>query len=188
MDKKETRKFYKFIRDSIPENERIELSKNITDSIGKTDLYSGADKLLVFIPIGSEVNTLPLISGAFNEGKTVAIPVIDGKEMHFAVINSLDELVPGEYNIPTAPQSAEFIDNFEKSICIVPCLSCDKSLNRIGYGGGFYDRFLAAHTEIKTVCVCFDKCLSDSLPTEEFDIKMNLCITDKKSLGGVLDV
>lgn len=188
MDKKETRKFYKSIRDSIPENERIALSKSITDLIIESDFYAFADKLLVFIPIGSEVNTFPLITRALCDGKTVAIPVIDGKEMHFAVINSLDELVPGEYNIPTAPEGAEYIENFEKSLCIVPCLSCDKSLNRIGYGGGFYDRFLAAHTEIKTICVCFDKCLSDMLPAEEFDIKMNLCITDKKSLGGVLDV
>lgn len=188
MDKKETRKFYKSLRDSIPENERIALSKSITDLIIESDFYAFADKLLVFIPIGSEVNTFPLITRALCDGKTVAIPVIDGKEMHFAVINSLEELVPGEYNIPTAPKGAKFIENFENSLCIVPCLSCDKSLNRIGYGGGFYDRFLAVHTEIKTVCVCFDKCLSNSLPTEEFDIKMNLCITDKKSLGGVLDV
>ncbi len=188
MDKKETRKFYKSLRDSIPENERISLSKSITDSIAESELYAFADKLLVFIPIGSEVNTLPLITRVFCDGKTVAIPVIDGKEMHFALINSLDELVPGEYDIPTAPEGAEYIEDFENSLCIVPCLSCDKSLNRIGYGGGFYDRFLASHKEIKTICVCFDKCLSESIPTEEFDIKMNLCITDKKSLGGVLDV
>lgn len=187
MNKREIRKHYRSLRDAISKPDIALFSESICRKIAGTQAYKQCDTLLVFVSVGSEVDTSFIISDAFSEGKKVAVPKINGKEMSFVLISSTDELVDGDYNIPTAPEGNETVSDFSNTLCVVPCLSADESLTRIGYGGGFYDRFLSSHPDVKTICVCFDKCVGENLPQEEFDIPVDLCITETRVLGGVTD-
>ena len=183
MTKNTLRKEFINRRDSIPEINRSEYSKTIAGKIIGSDYFKNADSVLCFVSIGSEVYTSDIIGKALECGKTVGVPFIEGRQMQFRQIGSIDELVAGKYGIPTAPDNSQVIDDFENCLCIVPCLSADKGCYRLGYGGGYYDRFLAEYKNIYSIAVCFDELLSESLPREEFDIRVSSVITERKETG-----
>ncbi len=178
IKKKENRKHYKIIRKSITKEEKRCFDRRIFTFFINSVLYKKADKLLIYVSVNGEVDTLDIISRALSDGKKVAVPYCSGKEMKFLVINSPDDLSEGEFGIPTAdPERCEFVSDFNNTLCIVPGLSFDVKGNRLGYGGGFYDRFLCAHP-VDTVGLCYERCLSESVPTEKFDIKINYVLTE----------
>ena len=185
--KQELRLFYKTLRNSIPEKDRLKYSKEIAEKVFSTDLYKSCKTILIFVSINSEVETKFIIDRAFRDGKIVAVPKTENKSMEFVKISPADELAKGEYNIPTAPLGNEKIKDFSSALCIVPCLSADLSCHRLGYGGGYYDRFFALYPNVKSICLCFDNCIALSLPTEEFDKAVDISITEKRMFGGVPD-
>ena len=187
-EKQELRLFYKSIRNSISKNDRLKYSEEIAEKVFSTDLYKSCKVILTFVSINSEVETKFIIDRAFRDGKIVAVPRTENKSMEFVKIDSINELEKGEYNIPTAPSSNKKIEDFSSALCIVPCLSADLSCHRLGYGGGYYDRFFAIHPDVKSICICFDNCVALSLPKEEFDKAVDICITEKRMFGGVPDV
>lgn len=182
MTKRELRKKYLSARDSMTADERTKKSAFITDRILSSDSYKTAELILCYVSVGSEIDTYTLIESALVDGKRVAVPFCVGKEMRFKEIKSLNNLVEGRFNIPTADDSCPLIEDFKNSLCIVPALSVDKNGNRLGYGGGFYDRFLSIYRDVKCIAVCFDENVSDKLPAEEFDIRINNLITDSRNL------
>lgn len=183
MNKTESRKHFLSVRDSIPEEKRLEKSAAITERLLGTAEYDRCSMLLVYVSTGSEVCTFPLIEKALRDGKITAVPFCVGKEMKFRVITSVSSLTEGKFGILTADESCPFADGFDNAFCIVPALSLDESGNRLGYGGGYYDRFLSAYPGIKTAALCFEECLSEGLPAESTDIKINEIITENRILG-----
>ena len=113
----------------------------------------------------------------------VALPVTHKEipKITFHKINSLSELKVGEYGIPEPAPSAPEIKGGEKTICIVPALAYDKDGNRLGYGGGYYDRFLSTYKGISILAI-YSFLYTDSLPTDEYDMAVHRIITEK---GGV---
>ena len=100
--------------------------------------------------------------------------------MDFYIINSFADFVGTQFGIPTInPNISEKVIDFTDTICIVPALSFDKFGNRIGYGGGYYDKFLTDNN-VNAVGICRDKQLSDTLPAEEYDIKIKTIVTENK--------
>ena len=161
----------------------ISICNSLTDSL----IYRQADLILCYVPMKSEVNTLPLIINALAIGKTVAVPYCRSKEMTFRVISSLDDLTQGTFGTLTAVDSCETVRVFENCLCIVPALTCDRECNRIGYGGGYYDRFLSVNNNIRTVCLCYEKCILESVPVNKHDIKVDTVLTEKHIYGGALN-
>ncbi|MBQ6466580.1 MAG: 5-formyltetrahydrofolate cyclo-ligase [Clostridia bacterium] len=187
MNKQELRKKYLSLRDSFSQKERKESGSVIFDKIKELKEYKNCSLLLVYCSFGSEPDTAGIIDDALSRGKSVAVPRITGKKMEFVLLNSRSELTLGKYNILTAPENREPIKDFSNALCIVPCISIDFNLNRLGYGGGYYDRFLSENNSIKTVCVCFDRCISSSLPKEEYDVAVDMCVTESRIIGGETD-
>lgn len=183
MNKQEAREYYLSVRNSISEAERQSKSAVITDKVIGSTEYADCRMLLVYVSTGSEADTRELIGKALSDGKITAVPYCIGKEMKFRVIDSLLPLVAGRFGILTADDSCPFADSFENALCIVPALSLDKNGNRLGYGGGYYDRFLSENPDIKTLALCFEDCLSDGLPSESTDIKIDEIITENRILG-----
>ncbi len=183
MNKTEARKYFLSVRDSISEEKRLEKSAAITERLLSTSEYDRCSVLLVYVSTGSEVVTLPLIERALRDGKSTAVPFCVGKEMKFRVITSVSSLTQGRFGILTADESCPFAECFDDALCIVPALSLDRSGNRLGYGGGYYDRFLSAYPGIKTAALCFEDCLTEGLPTESTDIKISEIITENRILG-----
>ncbi len=138
-------------------------------------------KVLTYVSFRSEVDTIGLINYVLDRKLILAVPRCGtfGK-MDFFRIDSLNDLIPSRYGIPEpADNPLRCITEFENTVCIVPGLAFDISGKRMGYGGGYYDRFLSAHPEIITVGLCYNLLLSESVPSESHDISVDYIITEK---------
>ncbi len=177
--KKELRKQYKALRDSISKENRALWSAEICRKITELDAYKTAKTLLLYAKTGSEIDLLPLFEKAQKDGIACAFPrcISDGI-MEFYYVNSLSELQKGAYGImePTAECP---VTDFRGTIAIVPALAYDKDGYRLGYGGGYYDRFLAAHP-VFAVGIAYSACTTHCLPHGEFDKAVETVITEKE--------
>ncbi len=178
-DKKQLRELYKSVRSSLSDSERVEYGNRIFSQLINSSAYRNSLKILVYVSVGSEVDTREIINYSLRVGKTVAVPVCIGKNMFFSVINSVNDLIIGAYGIPSVrEENICAVNDFDNSLCIVPALSFDAYGNRLGYGGGYYDRFLSDN-DIFTIGICYERCISYVLPCEEHDIKVDYIMTEK---------
>ena len=179
QDKKALRKKFKEIRNSV--SDVRELSRQICSFVIESDFYKNADAVFTYYSDGSEVDTLTIIEKALRDNKKVALPKCSDRNgnMRFYYISSPEDLSEGMYGI--MEPSADFpADDFSsKSLCVVPGLSFDKDGYRLGYGKGYYDRFLSQFKGV-SIGMCFDECLTSYLPRDEFDIKVDYIITNTK--------
>ena len=145
-----------------------------------SEQYHESSSLLIYVSVGDEIDTYGIISRVFADNKSVAVPYCKGKTMEFYEIASLNELIPGAYGIPSVDTENKepFIPN-DGTLCIVPALAFDRSGGRIGYGGGFYDRYLSRYS-VSTLGLCYEKCLLESIPLEEHDVRIDCIITENE--------
>lgn len=178
IEKKELRKLFEATRKTLTVNEKSYFDSKIFTFLVNSELYRNAELLLVYVSYNGEVDTLRIIKRAFLDGKKVAVPYCHGNEMEFLIINSFDYLSKGKFGILSAdPNKCETVVDFQNTLCIVPALSFDVYGNRLGYGGGYYDRFLSKNS-IETVGLCYERCISHSIPNEKFDIVINFILTE----------
>lgn len=180
--KKELRKHHRSLRDGMPSELRRAADRIIFNRTAELKEYREAEVLLTYVSCGSEPDTLRLILHALALGKIVACPVCDkaAHVMTFRRIEALDRLVTGAYGIYEPPADAPQVQLSGKnnSLCIVPGLSFDSSGGRLGYGGGYYDRFLSGFRGV-SVGLCRTVNLSaQPIPQNEYDLPVDLVITD----------
>lgn len=181
-DKKLIRSSIRKLRDSLPEDERSVKSAGITDNVTGTPEYKAARDVLVYVSTGSEADTTELIKRCFEDKKNVYVPKVYGKDMRFIGISSLVELEPGYYGI-MEPVSDEPVwekgsmDTYNDTLCIMPGLAFDREFNRIGYGGGFYDKFLEK-AQVYKMAVCYDCQIVECIDAQDTDIKPDMIVTD----------
>ena len=167
---------------------RNDKDKQIISFVSSLNEYKYADKLLTYVPLNGEINTEPLIINALSDGKIVAVPYCEDKHgnMSFYIINSLSELKVGTFGVSEPDINLnKRLEDFEKSIIIVPGVSFNRDGHRLGYGGGYYDRFLENFGGT-SIGLCYDEMICNTIPLEEHDIAVNFLITDKsiENLGG----
>ena len=168
-------------------------SNKICRKILEMPIYQEAECVLAYMSIRNEVRLDPLIKDALSKDKKVYIPkVLSDTEMQFYLYDG--EFTEGKYNIKEplhCDEGLEFKVNeyiesgtTDKILIILPGTAYDKSFNRIGYGGGYYDRYISKLTEypIKRLSVCYDFQIIDKIPAEKHDIKPNIIITEKQIL------
>ena len=169
-------------RQAPAEKQSIDLK--ILENLISLPEYKSADLILLYCSYGDEVDTQELARRAAFDRKRIAFPrcMIDGgeKSMDFYEC-SPGELVAGYRGIPEPPIGAPRARCDEKTLCIVPALAYDVNKNRLGYGGGFYDRYLENFGGI-TVGLCRSDFLFESLPREKFDLPVNIVITEKGAI------
>jgi 5-formyltetrahydrofolate cyclo-ligase len=134
----------------------------------------------MYAPTGSEIDITPIARHAWSLGKKVAFPRcnISDRTMDFKYVDSLDALCIGEYSILEPPASAESVKDFSRSICIVPGLLFDREGFRVGYGKGYYDRFLSNYNETRLGLVYSDFIL-DYVPRGRFDRSVDTLVCEK---------
>lgn len=181
--KKQIRKRMLQHRDALAEDERYRLSDLIAEKLYTKDIYRNAKTILLFASYKSEVDTFGIFRQAIYDGKHVFFPRCTGKEMSFYEVTSASELSEGYMGILEPEPSVEkmFTDfEDENVLMIMPGAVFDMECNRIGYGGGFYDRFLAGGYAGKTVAIGFDCQLlrDDKIPAEDADVKPDYILTD----------
>lgn len=155
----------------------------IRDAVRGLAAYQNAKLLLTYFSTPLEVDTRELILQALAEGKQVALPCCDTKArtMDFYTFSDVMELLPGKYNGIYEPPRRETcrVTDFSDALCLVPMLAADGNGNRLGYGGGYYDRFLAAHPSLPVVGLCFAACRVVRVPADTYDIPLAQIITDE---------
>ena len=178
MDKKETRKILLQKRREIPKDKKVIYDKEISKQIIESDFYKKAENVLVFASAENEFDTSFIIDKCKADKKNVYYPIcIDNEgKMEFRKVDSNDDLQIGMYNIPEPKAHCKNYHQQKNDIIIVPCLSVDKNGYRIGYGKGYYDRFLKDFTGV-SICPCYNELQSDILPTDKFDVKINILVT-----------
>ena len=172
-------------REALTEQERSVLDDRITQKLLATSEYAEATTVLTYVSVSSEVSTRMFIECALRDGKTVAVPrCLPGHCLEFVAIVSLEQLVAAPFNLlePAKELPALTEDQKNNSICIVPALLVDAKGYRLGYGAGFYDRFLSTYPG-KKICLAYQQNLSRTmLPHTAFDVAVDLVITESDVL------
>lgn len=171
MNKNELRIMFKQIRKEII-NKDIQ-NEIIYQKIINNKTIMQADTILLYASLDDEVDTFKMIE-YFLSFKKVALPKVNGNNMEFYYINSISELKKGSFNI-LEPTCNNKIDS-NNCVCIVPGICFDKHGYRIGYGKGFYDRYLV-NKNIYKIGICFKECFVDVLPCNKYDIKVDLIVS-----------
>lgn len=163
-------------------------SDSIIENFLNSEIYSNADILLCYASLDDEIPTDAVIEKAFSDGKKVYLPACknaDG-EMDFYEISSFNELVSGFFGVrePNLERCKNrlFPGNCsENTVCVVPGLAFDKNGFRLGYGKGYYDRFLSGYSGI-SVGFCYAELLFDSIPSDIYDKKVDYICCDSGML------
>ena len=168
-------------RSSLSIERLLVYSSHIFESVVNRKEYINADVILAYVSFSSEVDTHFLIQHALKNGKKVAVPkVFDNNEMRFFFIDSLDELKPGAYGIlEPDPVSELIIDENKNYVILLPGVAFDDEKNRLGYGGGYYDRYLEKYSFIFKIMLAYElEKLDNTLPTDRHDVKPDIVITE----------
>ena len=147
-------------------------------AIAALDDFCEADLLLLFSPMRGEPDMTPLASIAAARGIKIAFPRCEDGVMTFHTVTGKDDFAPDMFGIPSPRATLPVAKPTARTLCILPGLAAGRDGSRLGYGGGFYDRFLATFEGI-TVFPIYDCLLFDSLPTEATDRPVDILITEK---------
>ena len=172
-------------REVLSEQERSVLDDRITQKLLATSEYAEATTVLTYVSVSSEVSTRMFIESALRDGKTVAVPrCLPGHCLEFVAITSLDQLIAAPFGLLEPPKELPALteEQMNASICIVPALLVDIKGYRLGYGAGFYDRFLSTYPG-KKICLAYQQNLSRTmLPHTTFDVAVDEVITESDVL------
>lgn len=183
QQKKELRREYKARRAELDKAQKERFDAIICDNIVSLDCFKAAHTLLTYAPIASEIDINPIAAEALRLGKSVAYPVCDtdSSTLTFRYISDLSELVCGSYSIPEPPEYADIFRDNESAICIVPALAIDKQGFRLGYGKGYYDRFLTNFSGI-AISALYSDFIANELPRDKYDIPIELIVTERGNI------
>ena len=172
MDKKALRKEIREKKRAMTVRQIEEASKQLGILFTETAQYKEAKTIYGYLPYNQEVRTVPILQKAIADGKRVAVPKVYGEEMRFIYMTDLTQVENGYAGIPEPIADGPVADD-ARALVLMPGLAFDSQGHRIGYGGGFYDRFLAQEPEHPTVALCYEFQMLPNLETEEFDIPVD---------------
>jgi 5-formyltetrahydrofolate cyclo-ligase len=172
MDKKALRWEIREKKRAMTEEEIILRSEKLGQLFAQSEAYRKAKTVYGYLPYNQEVRTVPMLEQALREGKRVAVPKIYGDTMKFLYLDDLSRVEKNDMGIPEPIADTPVADD-KTALVLMPGLAFTKQGDRMGYGGGFYDRFLAEEPDHPTLALCYDFQMVDSLPTEEFDIPVD---------------
>ena len=180
MDKTTLRGVLLQKRAEFSREQRKELDRAIAAGLIDSPLFQKASMLLIYAPLENEVNLLPLAHMARKKGLPIAFPRCDKESgtMQFYILPEGQKLLPGAYGIPEPPEDAPLCVPDSHAVCVVPALSYDLAGNRIGYGKGYYDRYLATFPGV-TVGAVYASMLLKNVPTEAHDLPVDWLCTER---------
>ena len=174
MDKTALRQQIRLQKRQMEQAEILEKSQQLFRLFTATDAYRNAKSIYGYMSYNQEVRTLPILEQALRDGKRVAIPKCYGPEMRFIWMEDLSQTAPNR-GIPEPIADGPLADDPD-ALVLMPGMAFDRAGHRIGYGGGYYDKFLAQEPNHPTVALCFSFQVLEHLETEEFDIPADLVL------------
>lgn len=170
----------KITRSELDINYVTEANKRIFEKITNLSEFLQAGSIMIYISCKSEVDTKRIIDYCLDIGKKVYVPVTLSKEriIKACELKTFDNLKVGAYGIPE-PKKQNFCEKQQIDMCVVPGLAFDRKGHRMGYGGGYYDRFLSDYDGF-TVGISFNKCIIESTLPKEYDVAVKAVVTEKE--------
>ena len=172
MDKQALRKEIREKKRAMTEADILSKSEKLGQLFAASEAYRQAKTIYGYLPYNQEVRTEPILLQALKDGKKVAVPKVYGDTMRFIYLEDMNGIEKGYAGIPE-PVADEPVAADETALVLMPGLAFDPQGHRIGYGGGFYDRFLEAEPQHPTVALCYDFQLLPCLETEAHDIPVD---------------
>lgn len=172
MDKKVLRREIADKKRAMTQQEIQEKSTALAEKFFETPQYRNAKTVYGYLPYNQEVRTTPILAQALKDGKKVAVPKVYGDTMRFIYLEDLQAVASGYAGIPEPVADGPVAED-ETALVLMPGLAFDQDGHRMGYGGGFYDKFLAQEQNHPTVALCYDFQILENIPTEQYDIPVD---------------
>ena len=172
MDKKELRRQIRELKRAMTSEQIDAASARLGELFLNCPQYKEAKTIYGYLPYNQEVRTVPMLEQAMRDGKRIAVPKCHGDEMRFIYMDDLSRVEKGYANIPE-PIADDPVADDKTALVLMPGMAFTKDGKRMGYGGGFYDKFLAAEPDHPTVALCYDFQMVEDLPTEDYDIPVD---------------
>lgn len=169
-------------RRAVPQEEKERADRKILDRLVRLREYAACDTVITYVSLPIEVDTLVLIARALSDGKRVAVPrcVEGSREMEFYLITSMDQLEPQTFGVlEPVKERCEQLDDCGNSICVVPALAYDYMGYRLGYGAGYYDRFLSGYKGVM-IGVVYSRDIRRRLWRGRYDVPVNLIVSERR--------
>ncbi len=176
MDKKALRQTIKEQKRAMTEAEIVAASNRLAEQFFATAQYKQAKTIYGYLPYNQEVRTTAMLQKALDDGKKIAVPKVYGDKMRFIYLEDLSQVEKGYCGIPEPIADTPVADD-PTALVLMPGLAFDSQGHRIGYGGGFYDKFLMEEPNHPTVALCYAFQMLPEIQTEEFDIPVDCVIS-----------
>ncbi|MCR5828923.1 MAG: 5-formyltetrahydrofolate cyclo-ligase [Lachnospiraceae bacterium] len=181
--KKETRNRILKLRKSLTSMDVMRCSRAVIDKVFSSREYIEANAVYTYFETENEISTHAIMRQAWKDGKKVAVPLCIGQKMEFIEIKSFDSVRPGFKGI-YEPFEGDIADE-KKVLMIMPGVAFDRSFNRIGYGGGYYDKYIADHPEVNftLMALCYDfQIVDEEIDSFLHDIPVDMIVTPKQMI------
>lgn len=180
MEKKEFRDQYKNLRNHMPPEQVQDLSQRICRGILESNVYRKAERIYAYYPLGNEADIRPVIADAWAQGKRVALPRVNGREMSYFEIHDFSELKSGAFGVMEPdPERKESSVEWPRALVLTPGVAFDRSGNRMGYGGGYYDRYFGHRKDCTMLGVAYELQIAEKIPVGEYDRAMDGIVTEQ---------
>lgn len=172
-------------RSALSKDKVADKSRAICRKIVSCEQFVQAESILLYLDFNHEVETGLIWEKAQKMGKHVAAPRLIGSQMVFARIQSEKDLIPGKWGIPEPKKNCPVIrEHDSRTVVIMPGVAFDCSRNRIGYGGGYYDRYFARYDSVYKIAAAYDLQIVEQVPAEPFDLKPDCIVTESHIYAG----
>ena len=179
--KREIRKRILELRDNMDQADREYMNGRLYKRVVSCKEIISADVIMAYVSYKSEVDTIPIINKLLLEGKKIVVPRVSDDDMDFYVISDLNNLEEGYKGIKEPASDCIKYEPAGNEIMLLPGTVFDKRLFRVGYGKGYYDRYLARHKGITTIGLAYDFQLVDEVPVDTWDKGLDMIITEKNT-------
>lgn len=180
-EKDRLRQKAKRLRRETSEKERRVWDQKLAEQILSMDCWQPGDCVYCYISVRNEAGTERLLREFWNRKIQVAVPRVRGKEMDFYYISGMEDLEPGAMGIPEPREGCRKAAEPGAPV-IVPGVAFGQDFSRLGYGGGYYDRFFEREPDHLKIGICYEFQLETELPSEKFDVKMDVIVTPDRRL------
>ena len=180
--KNEYRAKAKEYRATLTESEKNALDSVIFENLSSVSEFEAVKTVLCYMSTPSEVDTKGIISSLFEQNKTVAVPrcIDNTRDMNFFIISSFEDTYKRTFGVFEPDiKKCQRLRDYRNSVCILPGLGFDKEGYRLGYGKGYYDRFLSSFKGIK-IGIVYEKCLFEKLMHGFYDVPADIVVTEKQ--------
>lgn len=178
FEKKEIRKRMRVLRENMTREDMFSKSSLIFEQLITVPEYKKAEKIFTYVSMNNEVDTIMLIDYSLSMDKRVFVPKVFGKDMFFYEISDISELSPGYCGIYEPDTDGKEPDYSKTGFMCMPGVAFDKDYNRIGYGGGFYDRYLSGENKFYKAALAYEFQFVDHIRTEHVDVKPDMIVTE----------